>query len=348
MLIRKIISSLYGDYDMDEDALVPTTADNSELAHEVRAELQSLARGARETIGKKWSPHTHRAYAGAWSRFVEWTSARGLSSLPADPAILILYLEHLVQEGRAKTTIRTAASAVSAAHKAAGFSGGNPSAHEDVKDFLRGVEREAPPQRQAAAMLPDVISAIRATARTPRRGRGGRMENSGTAEARARVDVALALTLRDGGLRVSEAAALTWKDVERWADGSGRLTIRQSKSNRTGEPETVAITPACLQALDAIRMGRAEDRDRVFRLTPRQMTNRIKAACRAAGLEGDVFSGHSGRVGLARMMSGAGAPTETTMRQGRWKSAEMVRRYTRAETAGAALRWMDGGTETGL
>ena len=146
MLIRKIISSLYGDYDMDEDALVPTTADNSELVHEVRAELQSLARGARETIGKKWSPHTHRAYAGAWSRFVEWTAGRGLSSLPADPAILILYLEHLVQEGRAKTTIRTAASAVSAAHKAAGFSGGgNPSAHEDVKDFLRGVEREAPP-----------------------------------------------------------------------------------------------------------------------------------------------------------------------------------------------------------
>ena len=53
---------------------------------------------------------------------------------------------------------------------------------------------------------------------------------------------------------------------------------------------------------------------------------------------------HSGRVGLAQMMSGAGAPTETTMRQGRWKSAEMVRRYTRAETAGAALQWMDGGT----
>ena len=116
---------------MDEDvALTTTNADNSGLAPEVRAELQSLAQDARETISKKWSPHTHRAYAGAWSRFREWTAARGLSSLPADPAILILYLEHLVQEGRAKTTIRTAASAVSAAHRAAGFSGGgNPAAH---------------------------------------------------------------------------------------------------------------------------------------------------------------------------------------------------------------------------
>ena len=332
---------------MDEDvALAPAAADNSELAPEVRAELQSLAQGARETIGKKWSPHTHRAYAGAWSRFVEWTADRGLSSLPADPAILILYLEHLVQEGRAKTTIRTAASAVSAAHRAAGFrGGGNPAAHEDVKNFLKGVEREAPPQRQAAAMMPGVISAIRATARIPRRGRGGRMETPEMAESRARLDIALALTLRDGGLRVSEAAALTWRDVARWDDGSGRLTILQSKTDQEGKGAVVAITPACLKALEAIRMERAEDRDRVFRLTPRQMTNRIKAACRAAGLEGDVFSGHSGRVGLARMMSGAGAPTETTMRQGRWKSAEMVRRYTRAETAGAALQWMDGGAE---
>ena len=255
---------------MDEDSvLAATNADSTGLAPEVRAELQSLAQGARETIGKRWSPHTHRAYTGAWNRFVEWTSARGLSSLPADPATLVLYLEHLLQEGRAKATIRTAASAVSAAHRAAGFRGGeNPSAHEDVKNFLRGIEREAPPQRQAAAMMPGVISAIRATARIPRRGRGGRMETPEMAESRARLDIALALTLRDGGLRVSEAAALTWRDVARWDDGSGRLTILQSKTNRTGEPETVAITPACLKALEAIRMERAEDRDRVFRLTP--------------------------------------------------------------------------------
>ena len=52
-------------------------------------------------------------------------------------------------------------------------------------------------------------------------------------------------------------------------------------------------------------------------LSVRQMANRIKAACHAEGLEGDAFSGLSGRVGLARMMSGAGAPTETTKRQGR-------------------------------
>ena len=194
--------------------------------------------------------------------------------------------------------------------------------------------------------MPGVIAAIQATARIPRRGRGGRMETPETAEARARVDVALALTLRDGGLRVSEAAALAWGDVERWPDGSGRLTIRRSKTDPTGEGAVVAVTPACVRAMEAILAENPEDQGSVFQLAVRQMANRIKAACHAAGLEGDTFSGYSGRVGLARMMSGAGALTETTMWQGRWKLADMVQRYTRAESAGAVLQWMDGGAET--
>ena len=178
------------------------------------------------------------------------TGDRGLAALPAEPATLLLHLQHLAEEGKGRSALRSAASAISAAHRAAGLGGGkNPAAHEDVRDFLQGVERTAPPERQAAAMLSEVISAVRATARLPRKGRGGRMETAETAEARTRVDVALVLTLRDGGLRVSEAAALTWRDVERWPGGSGRLAIVRSKTDQGGEGAVVAITPACLRAL---------------------------------------------------------------------------------------------------
>ena len=101
-----------------------------------------------------------------------------------------------------------------------------------------------------------------------------------------------------------------------------------------------------LLALDALRPVAAAPEGKVFGLAARQMNNRIKAVIKAAGFDGDAFSGHSGRVGwLARMMSGAGVPTETTMRQGRWRTGAMVSRYIRKETAGAALRWMDGGVE---
>ena len=194
----------------DENALTHrSTADNGEIAPERRAELQALAQGARETISKAWSAHTHRAYAGGWRRFKKWTAQRGLESMPALPATLLLYLQDLEEQGRAPSTIRTAVSAIAAAHRAAGPDRAeNPTTHEDVRAFLKGIDREGPPQHQAAAMMPGVIAAIQATARIPRRGRGGRFETPETAEARARVDVALALTLRDGGLRVSEAAAL--------------------------------------------------------------------------------------------------------------------------------------------
>ena len=48
---------------------------------------------------------------------------------------------------------------------------------------------------------------------------------------RARFDLALVAFLSDGGLRRSEAAALTWGDVQRWDDGSGRITVIRSKTD---------------------------------------------------------------------------------------------------------------------
>ena len=47
----------------------------------------------------------------------------------------------------------------------------------------------------------------------------------------------------------------------------------------------------------------------MFGLTGETLANRVSAAARAAGL-GDRFSGHSGRIGMARRMVAAGAPTD--------------------------------------
>ena len=69
---------------------------------------------------------------------------------------------------------------------------------------------------------------------------------------------------------------------------------------------------------------------------------RVKAAAIAAGL-GDAYSGHSGRVGMARRMVSAGAPVAAVIRQGRWSDrtgGAMVARYTRREDAGEALRYL--------
>ena len=138
----------------------------------------------------------------------------------------------------------------------------------------------------------------------------------------------LVAVLSDGGLRRSEAAALTWGDVQRWDDGSGRITVVRSKTDALAQGAVVAITPAAMRALDAIRPAGVASSKKVFGLSESQIARRVKAIARAAGLaDWEFFSGHSGRVGMARRMAQNGArphprdrapgPLETGRRHGR-------------------------------
>ena len=199
----------------------------------------------------------------------------------------------------------------------------------------------AKPQRQAGALTADVLAVIRLTAVQPRlRGRG--LETVEQAQDRGRFDVALVAALSDAGLRRSEAAALTWGDVQRWDDGSGRITVIRSKTDVEAQGTVVAITPAAMRALDAIQPVGVGGEVKVFGLSESQIARRVKVIARAAGLaDWELFSVHSGRVGMARRMALNGAPTHEIERQGRWKQGGgMVGRYTRGEAAGSALRYL--------
>ena len=182
---------------------------------------------------------------------------------------------------------------------------------------------------------------IRLTAQQPRkRGRG--FETAEQARERGKFDVALVAILSDAGLRRSEASSLTWGDVQRWDDGSGRITVVCSKTDAEAQGAVVAVTPVAMKALDAIRPAGAGGGAKVFGLSESQIARRVKAIAKAAGLaDWEFFSGHSGRVGMARRMAQNGAPTHEIERQGRWKQGGgMVGRYTRGETAGSALRYL--------
>ena len=186
-----------------------------------------------------------------------------------------------------------------------------------------------------------MLAAIRLTAvQARKRGRG--VETPAQAAERSKFDPALVAVLSDGGLRRSEAAVLTWGDVRRWDDGSGRVTVIRSKTDAEAHGAVVAITPAAMGALDAIRPMGVASSEKVFGLSESQIARRVKAVARAAGLpDWEFFSGHSGRVGIARRMAQNGAPTHEIERQGRWKQGGgMVGRYTRGESAGSALRYL--------
>ena len=231
-----------------------------------------------------------------------------------------------------------ATSAIAKAHEWASHE--SPCRDQGVRASLkRWGRRLSKPQRQAGALTVDVLAVIRLTAVQPRlRGRG--IETPEQAAERGKFDVALVAVLSDAGLRRSEVAALTWGDVQRWDDGSGRITVTRSKTDAEDQGAVVVITPVAIKALDAIRPAGVGGEEKVFGLSESQIARRVKVIAKAAGLpDWEFFSGHSGRVGMARRMVQNGASTHEIERQGRWKQGGgMVGRYTRGESAGAALR----------
>ena len=125
-------------------------------------------------------------------------------------------------------------------------------------------------------------------------------------------------------------------------NSSANITVIRSKTDAEAQRALVAITAAVLQVLSAIRPAGVASDEKVFGLSESQIARPVKAIARAAELENwEFFSGHSGRVGMARRMAQNGAPTHEIERQGRWKQGGgMVGRYTRGESAGSALRYL--------
>ena len=289
------------------------------------------------------SPATLRNYRAAWGRFHEWTDREGLDLLPADPGTVAAYLAERA-ETLSVASVRMDASAIRHAHAEAGHA--NPCATTGVRRVLRGLTRTAARQgrtpSQVTPMSAADLAAIRATAERRRVGPSGRSESRGRAFKRARVDVALIATMRDGMLRRSEAAALRWADVAFRADGSARVTVRRSKSDQEGEGAVLYIGKAAATALQVIRPRDAFTGARpIFGIrSGRSVSNRIRAAAKAARLDGN-YSGHSPRVGMAVDLAAAGVGLPALQVAGRWASPAMPGRYAAAELAsrGAVARF---------
>ena len=277
------------------------------------------------------SEHTRKNYRYQWNIWQGWAEYRGASSLPAHPAMVERYIAERTELGRKPATLRTALAAIAYVHRMADL----PSPiTQDARDTLKGLtEKAGRAQAQAPALTIEGMAAVRATACLPRRGRGGRPESPEYARVRGLLDIALLSLMRDALLRVGEARSLTWNCLSREPNGTGRLTIVRSKTDRAGRGAVVYVSRQTMADIDAIRKERVQPDESIFGLSEHQMINRVRAACAAAGL-GDGFSGHSARVGMARDLARAGTELSALMNAGRWQSHDMPAHYTRAEIAG--------------
>ena len=285
------------------------------------------------------SENTRRNYASQFRRFNAWCERENYFPLPAFPEMVAAYAAELADEGKSMSSVRLAVAAIADAHRRAGL---ESPVNAGVTETLRGLARQiGVSQKQAKPLDADALAAIRATAFTPRRSRGGSFETQETALKRGRVDIALALVLSDAGLRVSEAAQLRWRDVLDAENGAGLLYVERSKTDQEGAGAYIAITPETLTILKQLRQDfdAQINEDLVFGLSMSQISRRVDSMARAAGL-GEGYSGHSGRVGLAIRMTRRGAPLQVLQTHGRWKSPSMPAKYTRGEKALEALEWL--------
>ena len=215
-----------------------------------------------------FAPHTQRQYAGAWRAFLRWSKKkRRREILPLTSKDLMAYLQDLADQGRKWATIQVHKATILKAHRRAGLP--NPADNEAFTDELRNLARAiGKHQTQMTGLTETCVEAIAATAHIPRITRGAQTELPQSAQRRANFDLALIHTMRDGLLRSSEASNLLWRDLETYQDGTGRVLVRRSKTDQSGEGTLLYLSRTAVSALHLIRPKNPPPGERIFPSAP--------------------------------------------------------------------------------
>lgn len=304
---------------------------------------------ARRILASR-QPSTWAVYVGHLQRLQAWLQERGERfRMPMDPHLLMRWLSSLADGGRAASTVRVAASAVSAIHVANGYE--TPTRDPMVRAFIAGTTRELRATRtvlQADPILPEDLAKTLAHA----------LEGPESYHRDPLVltrDLALVLLGFAGGFRRSELARLQVDDLTFEQEGAA-IVVRLPwlKARYTDEPHERRICTAEHQELcpvSALRtwmagahitsgsVFRAFQAGRRCKLTERPITGRIvDHAVRklTRHLLNEMpgrrphWSAHSLRAGLATAASLAGRPDREIADHLGHRSLVTTARYIRA------------------
>jgi integrase len=299
-----------------------------ESPNALAAELALLDEALQDTLAASVAPATTRVYLHDWSMFESWTAAHGLPSLPASPKTVARYLTDLSKD-HAPATIGQHMSAISSAHQAAGFEE-PPTRSLLVRKTVSGLRRQlgvAPAAK--TALMADDLHAIVPHLRP------------GIIGIRDKALLCVGLV---SGMRRSELVALDVDDLQ-WSDDGVAIVIRRSKVDQEGQGAKVAVgaTGSALCPVAALRawldaagieegaVWRQVDRHGNVggRLSGSAVAVIVKFHVEAIGKDPASFGAHSMRAGMATAGAKAGVSMTDLMRQGRWSSEAMCRRYVR-------------------
>jgi len=137
-------------------------------------------------------------------------------------------------------------------------------------------------------------------------------------------DTALITLLAQTGLRISEALALTWGDVE-IRERSGQVVVRQGKG---GKRRAVPLNLTARQALASWREAQGETPGLVFPVTARGFEKALTRYARRARVEGKVTP-HMFRHTFAKGLVDAGVSLDRVAALAGHSSLNTTARYTK-------------------
>jgi integrase len=265
-------------------------------------------------------------------RWAAWCASAGCPRMPAHAPDVAAFLDARGRRWRPATLGRVLAS-LARAHRVLGCP--DPTKDEEVRAAYRAaVRRRAAAgqggQRQAAGLTEGAVRAMLASL-------GGRLIDCR--------DRALLLAARDLLARRGESVALCVADLAPTPDGGATIRLGRSKSDQAGQGTYQYLGPRAYAAVRAwLRAARITEGPlfRSVHVTGRvgaglhagsvsavlqKLAWRVAPALRRQGIDPELVSGHSCRVGMAQDLAAAGFDVVAIMQAGRWTSPGMVARY---------------------
>ena len=287
--------------------------------NDIVTDIKTLELETVKNLKNSKANNTVRAYESDFKDFSLFCVKNGLKYLPTEPKILSLYLTHLSKTSKFSTLKRRIAS-IKVIHKMKGhYLDAN---HPIIMENLLGIKRvNGAYQKPKKPLLINNLKLIIKVLDEKEKNEKKRIRNK-----------SLILLGFSGGFRRSELVNLDYDDLE-FVDEGLKIFIKKSKTDQAGIGSIKAIPyfsnkEYCpvIKIKDWIRYSNIAE-GKIYNISDKSVSLTIKKYASLAGLDPNLYGGHSLRSGFATSAAEAGAEERNIMAMTGHKTTQMVRRY---------------------
>ena len=282
-----------------------------------------------EKIEGAYAPSTIRAYRSNFVSFIKYCDENNVIALPAQPETVARYIRKLSDGHLKSSSIKIAVASIAAIHNLNSII--DPTQHPDVKIEMRRMYRALGRYaKQAYGINKNLLD---------------KMINATENSLRGSRDKAILLVAYDSLCRRSELVSLEFDDLTiNDKDGSVKLKLRRSKTDRHGVGKNLYLTSEAQDALKEWIVKSKISSGKIFRgitatgkikvsLNSSHIGRIYKKLAERSNIDSNIIkniSGHSTRIGAAQDLMVSGASMLVIMNRGRWSKTDTVMKYVEA------------------